>query len=295
MHTRFSGLHTAIITPMLQDGSLDEPSFLRLIDEQIAAGVDGIVVCGSTGEGATLSADEKVRLWDLAVERSNGRIDVIAGTGSNDTRATVELSKRAAACGVKGLLVVTPYYNKPTPVGQLSHVAAIASAVDTAIILYNVPGRTGTNMSADTQLRIADTIPSVVATKEASANLEQQHEIIRGAREGFDVLAGDDVLALPTIALGGRGVIAVISNYAPRRFGRLIRFALADDYTSARTMQRELGPFFAANFIESNPGPVKYIMHRLFGSELVYRLPLVAPSAATQSQLDGVLAGFVDA
>ncbi|HCN04078.1 MAG TPA: 4-hydroxy-tetrahydrodipicolinate synthase [Bacteroidetes bacterium] len=295
MHTRFSGLHTAIITPMLADGSLDEPSFLRLVDEQVAAGVDGVVVCGSTGEGATLTADEKVRLWELAVERCNGRIDVIAGTGSNDTRATVDLSKRAAACGVKGLLVVTPYYNKPTPSGQLAHVAAVASAVDTAIILYNVPGRTGTNMSAETQLRIADAIPSVVATKEASANLEQQHEILRGAREGFDVLAGDDVLALPTISLGGRGVIAVVSNYAPRRFGRLIRFALAGDFASARTIQRELGPFFAANFLESNPGPVKYIMHRLFNTELVYRLPLVAPSAATQSQLDGVLAGFVDA
>jgi len=280
---------------MLPDGSLDEPSFLRLVDEQVAAGVDGVVVCGSTGEGATLTADEKVRLWELAVERCNGRIDVIAGTGSNDTRATVELSKRAAACGVKGLLVVTPYYNKPTPAGQLAHVAAIASAVDTAIILYNVPGRTGTNMSAETQLKIADAIPSVVATKEASANLEQQHEILRGARDGFDVLAGDDVLALPTIALGGRGVIAVISNYAPRRFGRLIRQALAGDFVSARSIQRELGPFFSANFLESNPGPVKYIMHRLYGTELVYRLPLVAPAAATQSQLDDVLAGFVDA
>lgn len=283
------GLYTAVVTPFLADGEIDEAGFVRLVDAQIAGGVQGIVVSGSTGEGATTTLAEKERLWRLAVERAEGKIQIIAGTGSNDTRATVEATRVASAIGVDAVLIVTPYYNKPTPAGLLAHHAAIADASDVPQILYNVPGRTGTNMTAETQLAIAEAIPTVIATKEASANLEQMSEIIVNAPSHFSLLAGDDSLTLPIIALGGVGVIAVISNYAPKTFGALVQASLAGDYATARTHQATLMPWYKANFIESNPLPVKYIMHKLHGIELTFRLPLVGPTAATCSRLDTLM------
>ncbi len=283
------GLYTAVVTPFTASGEIDEAGFVRLVDAQIAGGVQGIVVSGSTGEGATTTLAEKERLWRLAVERAEGKIQIIAGTGSNDTRATVEATRVASAIGVDAVLIVTPYYNKPTPAGLLAHHAAIADASDVPQILYNVPGRTGTNMTAETQLAIAESIPTVIATKEASANLEQMSEIIVNAPSHFSLLAGDDSLTLPIIALGGVGVIAVISNYAPKTFGALVQASLAGDYATARTHQATLMPWYKANFIESNPLPVKYIMHKLHGIELTFRLPLVAPTSATCSRLDTLM------
>ena len=290
----FRGLYTAIVTPFTHDGDLDLAALARVIDLQIAAGVDGIVVTGSTGEGATTTTAEKETLWSYAVERVNGRIPVIAGTGTNDTRATIELTQRAAACGVQGALVVSPYYNKPTPAGQIAHYRAVAESTALPVILYNVPGRTGTNMSPATQLAIASACPNVVATKEASANIEQMCEIMRDAPDHFTVLAGDDSLALPIIACGGVGVIAVISNYAPRRYGRLIHAVLDGDLETARAEQRFLMPFYAANFYESNPIPVKWIMQLLGHCDANYRLPLTPPTPETQAKLQSLFDGYRD-
>lgn len=290
-----SGLHTAIVTPFTTAGDIDLETFVRLIDLQAAAGVDGVVVCGSTGEGATLSTDEKRLLWQTAVEHASGRLVVTAGTGTNDTRSTIELTRLAQSCGVDAVLLVTPYYNKPTPAGLLAHFRAISEAADVPKIIYNVPGRTGQNVSAETQLAIAEACPTVIATKEASANLEQMCEIIRHAPSHFSLLAGDDVLTLPAIACGARGVIAVISNYAPKAFRRLVHAALAADMATAQQEQMRLMPFFAANFIESNPIPVKFILSMLGQIQPEYRLPLVGPSQTTQERLREIFAGYADA
>jgi 4-hydroxy-tetrahydrodipicolinate synthase len=288
------GLYTAVITPFHSDGSIDFAAFRRILTHQLEGGVDGIVVCGSTGEGATLSVDEKETLWSLAVEHVAGAVPIVAGTGTNSTSSTIELSKRAQRCGVNALLLVTPYYNKPTQAGILAHHRAVAEAVDLPQIIYNVPGRTGVNITAATQVAIAATCPNVVATKEASANLEQMCQIITDAPEHFVLLAGDDSLALPAIACGATGVIAVVSNYAPRMYGRLIHTALRGDLAAARQLQGRLMPWYSANFIESNPLPVKYIMHRLGLCEAEWRLPLVPPQATTMATLDAMVTGFVD-
>lgn len=288
------GLHTAIVTPFTISGDVDLEAFVRLVDLQIDAGVDGIVVCGSTGEGATLTTDEKQLLWRTAAERVAGRAVITAGTGTNDTRSTIELTLAARECGANAVLLVTPYYNKPTPAGLLAHFQAISDATNIPKILYNVPGRTGQNVSAETQLAIAEACPSVIATKEASANLEQMCEIIRHAPPHFSLLAGDDVLTLPAIACGARGVIAVVSNYAPRRFGRLVRAALAGDYALAQREQMTLMPYYAANFYESNPVPVKYILSLLGQMQCQYRLPLTAPTTQTQQRLSALFAGYTD-
>lgn len=289
-----TGLYTALITPMTSDGAVDLKAFTTLINQQLDAGVDGLVVCGSTGEGATLSSEEKQSLWSTAVQHVAGRVPVIAGTGSNDTRATIELSRLAKNCGVDALLLVSPYYNKPPQAGLIAHHRAISEAVDIPQILYNVPGRTASNMLPETQLAIAEMCPNVVATKEASANLEQMSEIIRNAPAHFSLLAGDDSLTLPIIACGGTGVIAVISHYLPKTFGAMVRAALAGDLATARKHHESCMPYYAANFWESNPLPIKYIMHKLGFADLAYRLPLVPPSSATQARLDTIVATIND-
>jgi 4-hydroxy-tetrahydrodipicolinate synthase len=291
---QISGLHTAVITPFHANGDVDVDAMRRILDIQLAGGVDGVVVTGSTGEAATLSLAEREQLWRIAVEHCAGRITVTAGVGTNDTRSTIENAKAAQAAGIDALLIVSPYYNKPTQAGLLAHFRAVHDAVTIPQILYNVPGRTGQNLSAQTQLAIAEACPNIIATKEASANLEQMSEIIAHASEHFTLLAGDDVLALPTIACGGRGVIAVISNYFPRTYGALIRAALQDDVPTARELQDALLPYFAANFIETNPLPVKYIMHKLGHCANVLRLPLVPVTAASAAALDEIVATIDD-
>lgn len=288
------GLYTAIVTPFDASGEPDRAAFLRLIDMQVAGGVNGIVVTGSTGEGATTTTAEKERLWSWAVEHVAGKVAIIAGTGTNDTRSTIELTALAQRCGAQAALLVTPYYNKPTQAGIIAHHKAVADAVDLPQILYNVPGRTATNVLPETQIAIAEGSTNVIATKEASANLEQISEIIRNAPAHFTVLAGDDVLALPTIACGGTGVIAVISNYLPATYADLVDAALKGDVATAARRQRQLMPYYKANFIESNPLPVKYILHKLGYVDLVYRLPLVPPLASTRAALDSLLQGFSD-
>lgn len=285
---KLQGLYTAVITPFTADGSLDVEKFTMLTEQQIAAGVNGLVVTGSTGEAATLTTAEKATLWRTAVEVSAGRVPVIAGSGSNNTADSVQASRQAAEAGVASLLIVTPYYNKPTPAGVVAHHSAIADACPLPQILYNVPGRTATNLGVDVQLAVMDAVPLVIGSKEASANLSQISRLAAQVPEHVSVLAGDDDLTLPIIGVGGSGVIAVISNYAPVTFGRLVNNALAGNFSSAQRIQKQLIPWYTANFLESNPIPVKYIMHRKYGVSLTYRLPLVPPSAATTGRIDAL-------
>jgi 4-hydroxy-tetrahydrodipicolinate synthase len=289
MSFSFTGTATALVTPFNPDGSIDFPSLKRLIETQIERGIEGVVPCGSTGESATMTFDEKVQVIAFTIETVQKRCAVIAGTGSNDTRATITLTKQAKELGADCALLVSPFYNKPTPAGHIAHYSAIVDAVDLPVILYNVPGRTGSNMSAETQLAIAEYSPNVIATKEASANLEQMQEIIRSAPSHFSLLAGDDSLALPAIACGAKGVIAVLSNYAPSMFGDCVRLALAGNFELARELQYKLLPLMKLNFIESNPIPVKAILNELGFIQEEYRLPLTKMSSANRQKVTEII------
>ncbi len=285
----FFGTATALVTPFTADGSIDFAALDRLLDYQLSGDIDALVPCGSTGESATLSAEEKLKIFEHVLNKVQGKVPVIAGTGSNNTRATIELTRAAAQLGVDAALIVCPYYNKPTQEGIIAHYRAIADAVDIPIILYNVPGRTAVNMTAETQLRLAEMCENIIATKEASGNLEQMMEIIRSAPPGFVVLSGDDALTLPLIAVGGKGVISVISNYAPKAFSDLVRFALEDNLARARQIHCHLLPLMRLNFIESNPIPVKaaLAMMGIIGEH--YRLPLVPMKAENREKLKRAL------
>ncbi len=286
----FRGTGTAIVTPFVADGStVDYPALENLIELQIAAGVEAIVPLGSTGEGATLDHEEKLSIVDFVVGHVRGRAKVVAGTGTNDTSTTVQLTREIAALGVDAVLIVTPYYNKPTPDGLRRHYGAVADAVATPIILYNVPGRTGSNVLADTTLRLAQEIPSVVGIKEASGNVEQAMEIIRSRPEGFQLMSGEDTLTLPIIASGGDGVIAVISNEVPKLYGDLTRAALAGNFARAREIQYQLLPLMKANFLESNPIPVKAALSMMGLCNEALRLPLTPLSAKHRDTLAGAL------
>lgn len=272
----FQGTITALITPFKRNGEVDFPNFEKLIDYQIDNGADAIVVCGSTGESATLTTKEKQALIIRSVEYSAGRIPVIAGTGTNETEMTINLSLFAKEHGADGLLVVTPYYNKPPQDGLFEHFRLIADTVQIPVILYNVPGRTAVNMLPETQLRIARTCKNVVATKEASGNLEQMMAIIKNAPEHFHLLSGDDALTLPVIAMGGKGIVSVISNYAAKQFSEMVKLALKGKFSDALKIHYHLFDLMQLNFIEPNPMPVKCAMTLLKMSKEIYRMPLLA-------------------
>lgn len=281
----FRGTATALVTPFQRDGSIDFAALERLIEFQIAEGVEALVPCGSTGESATLSADERLAVIEHTIRTARGRVPVIAGTGTNDTRTTIELTNRAVELGADAVLVVTPYYNKPTQRGLVEHFRALIRETDARIIIYNVPGRTSVNMLPQTQLEVAALSERIIGTKEASGSLEQMQAIIRDAPEHFVLYSGDDALTLPAIACGAQGVISVISNYLPRQFGDGVRAALAGDFTGARKVLLELLPLMQANFIESNPLPVKFILAQMSLIEEVYRLPLVPMSQASKDAI----------
>lgn len=276
----FRGTGTALVTPFTPDGSLDEAAFRRLIDFQLEGSVEALVVLGTTGENPTITPDERRRLIALALEQANGRAAVIVGTGTNSTRESIGFSKEAAAAGASGLLVVGPYYNKPTQAGFHAHVAAIAEATDCPIIVYNVPGRTGSNIKAETMVRIAEAIPSVVGVKEASGDLAQIADILAQKPAHLTVYAGDDELALPVIALGGEGVISVIGNALPGPFSHLVRLALAGRFAEARHAHFELLAAMRACFFESNPIPIKTVLAEAGWMAEAFRLPLVPISPA---------------
>ena len=284
------GCATALVTPFNADGAVDEKRLRDLIEYQIAGGVRVLVPCGTTGESVTMTDDENRFVIRTTVELSRGRAKVIAGTGSNSTAVTIERSKAARSLGVDGVLTVAPYYNKPTQEGLYAHFRAIAEAVDgLPVVIYNVPGRTSSNISADTTLRLARDVENIVAVKEASGNLSQIMEILRGRPEGFRVISGDDALTLAMIALGSDGLISVASNEAPEMMARLNDLALAGNWDDARALHYRLLPLMEANFIESSPGPVKAAMALMGLLEENLRLPLVPVQEKTRARMREVL------
>ncbi|MFI5263011.1 MAG: 4-hydroxy-tetrahydrodipicolinate synthase [Candidatus Kapaibacterium sp.] len=270
---KIRGTGTAIVTPFTAGGEIDYEATRNLLDYQISGGVEMIVPLGSTGENPTVTATERTKFFRYVIEYVGGRALVIAGTGTNDTRSTIALTKEAYDLGAGAALVVTPYYNKPTPSGLFEHFRAAAD-VGLPVVMYNVPGRTGLNMNAETTLRCAE-IPNVIAIKEASADLAQCMEIIKNSPMGFHLLSGEDNLTVPLISLGARGVISVTSNVVPNEFSRMVRFALEGRFAEAKAIHFELFDLMKVMFIESNPGPVKAALAMMGVIGENYRLPLV--------------------
>ena len=284
----FSGCGTALVTPFRRDLSLDEPALRKLVRRQIDAGIDFLVPCGTTGESPTLSEREHLRVVEIAMEEASGRVPVLSGAGGYNTAESVALAKKLQPLRVDGILSVTPYYNKPTPEGLYQHFKAIASATSLPLIVYNVPRRTGTNIDPSTLKRLAE-IDNIVGVKEASGDLAQIASILAHLPETFTVLSGDDALALPTIALGGKGLISVVSNEIPKEMTELIRLCLQDNFEQARRLQRRFVPLMEVNFIESSPIPVKAAMAAMGLLEPVWRLPLCAPRPENEEKIRGVL------
>jgi 4-hydroxy-tetrahydrodipicolinate synthase len=279
------GALTAIVTPFREDGTIDVPAFEKLVAWQIDSGIHGLVPCGTTGEGATLRPEEHAQVIEITVRIARGRVPVVAGCGTNDTRTTVLGAERAAKAGADGLLVVTPYYNKPNRSGMLAHFATIAAAVRLPIVAYNVPGRTGQNLGVEQTLALSE-IAGVVGVKEAAGNLEQLAAIVEGRPAGFAVLTGDDTLALPAVALGADGVISVVSNEAPRLMSEMIRYALDGELARARAIHYRLRRLMHANFAESNPVPVKAALALLGRCGETVRAPLGPADPATRRLID---------
>ncbi len=283
------GCATALVTPFTADGAVDEAALTRLIEYQLAGGVKLLVPCGTTGESATMTEEEDQRVIKRTIELARGRARVIAGTGSNSTTSAIDNSRIAEDLGADAVLVVAPYYNKPTQQGLYTHFRAIAAAVELPIVIYNVPGRTSCNISADTSLRLARDCENIVAVKEASGDLAQIMEILRERPDGFRVFSGDDALTFPMIALGAEGLISVASNEAPELMAQMVDLALEGKWNEARELHYRLLPLMEVNFIESSPGPVKagLAMMNLIGEN--YRLPLVPIQEKSRVQLRVVL------
>lgn len=284
----FTGCGTALVTPFRLDGSLDESTLRRLVRRQIEAGINFLVPCGTTGESPTLTRAEHLRVVGITIEEASGKVPVLAGAGGYNTHEVIELAREVATLGADGILSVTPYYNKPTQEGLYQHYRAIAAAVNLPIILYSVQGRAGVNLEPATLKRLAE-IDNIIGVKEASGNIAQQAMVVHQVPEEFLVLSGDDAVTIPLIALGGRGLISVVSNEIPGEMTELTAHALAGDFASARRVQRRFLPLMEANFLESNPIPVKAAMARMGLLEAVWRLPLVPPSAATETKLEIIL------
>ena len=289
MRTRWAGCGPALVTPFTPAGDLDEAAVTRLARRQVDGGVHFLVPCGTTGESPTLSHAEKLRVVEAVVAAADARVPVLAGAGGYDTRAVVALVRDLAGAGADGVLSVTPYYNKPTPEGLYRHYETIAASTELPIIVYNVPGRTGCNVTPSTLLRLAG-IPNIVGVKEASGNLGQMCEICRAMPDDFCVLSGDDAFTLALMALGGTGVISVVANEAPSDMAALVDLAAAGDFAAARAAHERLLPLMQVNFIESNPIPVKAAMAELGLLEAVYRLPMAPPAPASRARIAEVLA-----
>jgi 4-hydroxy-tetrahydrodipicolinate synthase len=282
------GCGTALVTPFHQDGTIDDAALRNLVAWQVEAGIDFLVPCGTTGETPTLSHDEWLQVIDTTIEVVAGRVPIVAGATSNSTHDAVEKAKEIASRpGVNAILTASPYYNKPTQEGQYRHFRAIAEAVDKPLILYNVPGRTGANIEPATLARLAE-IPNIAGVKEASGNMTQIAEVCNAVPEHFLVFSGDDAITLPVIALGGVGIISVASNEIPHEMSEMTRAALNNDWTHARHLQRKYLALMQANFIESNPLPVKAVLAMMGRIEEVYRLPLLPMRRDTRSKLQKI-------
>lgn len=282
------GCGTALVTPFQAGGAIDEELVRSLVRRQVAAGIHFLVPGGSTGEGVTLNRSEKVRLVELTVEAASGEVPVIAGCGGNDTAEVAALAGSLEGTGAAGLLVVTPYYNKPTPDGLFLHYAAVADATSLPIVVYNVPSRTGINVNAETLARLA-AIPGVAAVKEAAGDIMQMARVVQAVPADFAVLSGDDAATLPAMALGAHGLISVVSNQIPGPMAELCDRCLAGDFAGARRVHRRWLPLMDANFFETNPGPVKFSMAEMGLLEDRCRLPLTSVSAANRRRVREVM------
>lgn len=284
----FQGCGTAMVTPFRQDGSLDEHTLRSLVKRQIDEGINFLVPCGTSGESPTLSREEHLRVVEITLEEAKGRVPVLAGAGGYNTAEVIELANEIKAMGADGILSVTPYYNKPTQEGLYQHYKAIAGAVKLPIIVYSVQGRTGVNVEPATLKRLSE-VEYIVGVKEASGNIGQMAQVAHQVPSSFAVLCGDDAIAIPLIALGGHGVVSVVSNEIPREFTELIQRALRNDFAGARDLQRKYLPLMEVNFVESNPIPVKAAMALMGLLEPIWRLPLCAPSPANLAKIEKVL------
>jgi 4-hydroxy-tetrahydrodipicolinate synthase len=286
--TTLKGCGTALVTPFKEDRSTDEEALARLVEFQVEAGIDFLVPCGTTGESATLSYDEQRRVVEIVLSAAAGRVHVIAGAGGNNTAHVIEMAREYERVGVRGLLSVSPYYNKPTQEGLYQHFRAVADATRLPMIVYNVPPRTAVNILPDTIARLAE-VPNIIGVKEASGDISQIAEIITRVPPEFLVFSGDDSITLPVVALGGAGVISVASNEAPAQMTALTRACLDNDWDQARRLNRELFPLMKANFIETSPGPVKAALAMMGRIKEVYRLPMVPVTDGTKEKLRAVL------
>jgi 4-hydroxy-tetrahydrodipicolinate synthase len=284
----FQGSIVALVTPF-RGGKVDEPTLKKLVEMHVAQGTDGIVPCGTTGESPTLSHDEHKRVVEIVIEAARGRLHVIAGTGSNATSEAIELTAHAKKAGATGALVVNPYYNKPTQEGLYRHFRAVAEAVDIPILAYNIAGRTAVNVETDTLVRIVKDCPNIVGVKEASGSLDQMTQVLLACGPDFTVLSGDDILTLPLMSVGGRGVISVIANFVPRETAEMTHAALAGDWKLARELHLKLFPLSRAAFMETNPIPVKEAMGMMGMLEPEFRLPMCPMGAANRERLKTIL------
>jgi 4-hydroxy-tetrahydrodipicolinate synthase len=281
-----SGCGTALVTPFHSDGSLDEEALSKLVEWQIKSGIQFLVACGTTAETPTLNHDEWLQVIGIVTRAAAGRVPVLAGCTHNSTHEAVARANEAAAvAGVYGLLTANPFYNKPGQEGQYRHFRAIADAVPCPVVLYNIPGRTGTNLEPATIFRLAQDAPNIEGVKESSGNLQQIAELIYLMPPGFTVLAGDDLMTLPVIALGGAGVVSVASNEIPAEMARMASAALDNDWTTARALSRRYFRLLTANFWEASPGPVKCVMAMMGRLKENYRLPMVPVTPVTQARL----------
>jgi 4-hydroxy-tetrahydrodipicolinate synthase len=287
-HIMFRGCGTALVTPFRRDFSLDEAALRFLVKRQLKAGVDFLVPCGTTGESPSLKHAEKRRVVEITVEEASGRVPVVAGAGGYNTAEVIESAREFEALGANGILSVTPYYNKPSQEGLYQHFKAIAASVGIPVLLYNVPGRTGVNLEPATVARLAQ-IDNIVGIKEASGNISQMSQLFQLVPDDFAVLSGDDAITLPLSALGGVGVISVVSNEIPAEMTSLVRDALNRNFTHARETHRRYLPLMEINFVESNPGPVKAALAMMGLIEPVWRLPLVSPATQNLAKIRGVL------
>jgi 4-hydroxy-tetrahydrodipicolinate synthase len=281
-----SGCGTALVTPFRGDGSLDEETLSKLVEWQIESGIRFLVACGTTAETPTLTHEEWLRVIRIVTEVAAGRVPVLAGCTHNSTvEAVARAGEAASVPGVSGLLTANPFYNKPGQEGQYRHFRAIAEAVPCPVVLYNIPSRTGANLEPATILRLAEDVPNIQGVKESSGSVQQIAELIHRLPSSFAVLAGDDLMALPVIALGGGGLVSVASNEIPRPMARMVAAALQDDWTTARALNRRYFPLITANFWESSPGPVKCMMALMGRIQENYRLPIVPVTPATREKL----------
>ena len=288
MFRGFVGCGTALVTPFRKDLSLDEETMRRLVRRQIAAGINFLVPCGTTGESPTLTHQEHLRVVAITLEEAKGKVPVLAGAGGYDTHHVIEMAREAEKMGADGILSVTPYYNKPTQEGLYHHFKAIAAATSLPIILYNVPPRTNVNIDPPTLRRLAE-VENIIGVKEASGNISQMTQVMQQVPEEFVVLSGDDALTLPLAAMGGRGIISVASNVIPAEMTQLAQLCLAGNFAEARAMQRKWLPLMEVNFIETNPTPVKAAMAEMGLLEPVFRLPLVPPRIENLAKIRTVL------